>query len=142
MPRNFNLIKYLYDPSSPYFVQPVFRENGFFMMVSQFQGPSHFLMAYLEDFKMDPSRAQPLLTFSVFDDFAESKDLTLVRADILNKGIEDDEGLKVVQNMVDVYIQDEEYLAVKAFNKKPDTFDFDDFIARQNEKWKGPKNDV
>lgn len=99
-------------------------------------------MAYLEDFKMDPAAAQPLLTFSVFDDYAEEKDMVLVRADILNKGIEDDEGLKIVQNMLDGYVNDDEYMIVYAFNKKPDTFDVDDFISRQGEKWRettGPK---
>ena len=120
---------------SPFFVQPVFRENGYFMMVSQFQEPSHFLMAYLEDYQMDPAGAQPLLTFSVFDDFSEDKDLTLVRADVLNRGIEDDEGLKVVQNMLDGYIRDDEYLSIDGFNNKPDTFDLDAFISRQKEKW-------
>jgi ATP synthase F1 complex assembly factor 1 len=109
------------------------------MMVSQFQAPSHFLMAYLEDFKMDPAAAQPLLTFSVFDDYADDKDLILVRADILNRGIEEDEGLKIVQNMLDVYVHDDEYMTAYAFNKKPDTFDMDDFIARQNEKWRSGK---
>jgi hypothetical protein len=106
------------------------------MLISQFQEPSHFLMAYLEDYKMDPARAQPLLTFSVFDDYAEEKDLALVRADILNKGIEDDEGLKIVKNMLDVYTRDDDYSGVKTFNKKPEHFDFDDYISQQNEKWK------
>jgi hypothetical protein len=122
--------------NSPFFVQPVFRDDGFFMMVSQFQAPNHFLMAYLEDFKMDPTSAQPLLTFSIFDDYADSKDLTLVRADILNRGLHDDDGFKVVQHMVQAYLQDEEYMSVHAFNKKPETFDYDDYISRQNLKWK------
>ena len=121
---------------SPFFVQPVFRDDGYFMLISQFQEPSHFFMAYLEDFKMDPARAQPLLTFSVFDDYASSKDLTLVRADILNKGIADDEGRKIVQSLLDAYTNDDEYMVVNAFNKKPETFDLDDLIARQNEKWR------
>ena len=105
-------------------------------MISQFLEPSHFLMAYLEDYKMDPTGAQPLLTFSIFDDYAKDKDLVLVRADILNRGIQEDEGYKLVQNMLDVYVHDDEYMVVNAFNKKPDTFDLDDFIARQNEKWR------
>ncbi|KAL7580074.1 hypothetical protein ACA910_005059 [Epithemia clementina (nom. ined.)] len=63
--------------SSPFFIQPVFREDGFFNLISQFQSPSHFLLAYLEDYKMDPHAASPLLTFSVFDDYAESKDVSL-----------------------------------------------------------------
>lgn len=121
---------------SPFFVQPVFRDDGYFMMVSQFMEPSHFLMAYLEDFKMDPARAQPLLTFSVFDDYAEDKGITLVRADIMNRGIEEDEGLKIVNSMLDGYTKDEEYMVVKAFNKNPATFDLDDFVSRQGEKWR------
>ena len=126
----------IYGYFSPFFVQPVFRDDGYFMMVSQFQAPGHFLMAYLEDYQMDPAGAQPLLSFSVFDDYAEDMDLTLVRADILNRGIHDDEGYKIVQNMLDGYVRDDEYMAVYGFNKKPDSFDLDDFIARQNEKWK------
>jgi hypothetical protein len=106
------------------------------MLISQFMPPSHFVLAYLEDYKMDPGSAQPLLTFSVFDDYANEKDLTLVRADILNKGIGDSEGLKVVKSMLDHYIDDEEYISVKAFNSKPDSFDIDDFISQQNVKWK------
>jgi ATP synthase mitochondrial F1 complex assembly factor 1 len=106
------------------------------MLVSQFFDPSHFIMAYLEDYKMDPSSAQPLLTFSVFDDYALDKDLTLVRADILNIGIDDSEGLMIVKNMIDHYVDDDEYTIVKAFNKNPDSFDIDDFIGRQNEKWR------
>lgn len=127
---------------SPFFVQPVFREDGYFMLISQFMEPSHFVMAYLEDYKMDPVRAQPLLSFSVFDDYAEEKDLTLVRADILNKGIEDAEGLKIVQNMLDKYSLEDEYMDVYAFNKKPETFDIDDFISQQNQKWKSDQSTV
>jgi ATP11 protein len=123
--------------SSPFFIQPIFREDGYFMLVSQFMEPSHFLLAYLEDYKMDPASAQPLLTFSVFVDYADPpKSLTLVRADILNRGINDEEGLKVVRAMLDHYVKDDEYALVKAFNVKPDSFDIDDFIAQQNAKWK------
>jgi hypothetical protein len=126
--------------SHPFFVQPIFRDDGYFMLVSQFMAPSHFVMAYLEDYKMDPASAQPLLTFSVFDDYAKEKDLTLVRADILNRGIDDAEGLKVVKSMLDHYIDDDEYMLVKAFNSKPETFDIDDFIAQQNTKWNSGDN--
>lgn len=121
---------------NPFFVQPIFRDDGFFMMVSQFQEPSHFLMAYLEDYKMDPSSASPLLTFSVFGDYAESKDLTLIRCDILNKGLHDSEGRKIVENVLESYTCDVEFATVKTFNQRPGSFDIDDFISRQNEKWR------
>lgn len=122
--------------SCPFFVQPIFRDDGFFMMISQFQEPSHFLMAYLEDYKMDPSAAQPLLTFSIFEDYAQEKDLTLVRCEILNKGLHDSEGRKIVENMLDSYMCDVEFATVKNFNQRPNSFDVDDFISRQNEKWR------
>jgi ATP11 protein len=131
---------FVYALVSPFFVQPIFRDDGFFMMMSQFQSPSHFLMAYLEDYKMDPAAAQPLLTFSVFDDYAESKDLTLVRCDILNRGLHDSEGRRIVENVIESYTSDVEYYAtVETFNLRPQSFDVDDFISRQNEKWRnGP----
>ena len=127
--------------SSPFYIQPIFRDDGHFMLVSQFFEPSHFIMAYLEDYKMDPAAAQPLLTFSIFDDYAQEKDLTLVRADILNSGIDEAEGLKVVRSMLENYKNDDEYLSVRAFNTKPESFDHDDFIAQQSRKWKSGNDD-
>lgn len=126
---------------SPFFVHPIFRDDGFFMLISQFVEPAHFLMAYLEDYKLDAARAQPLMTLSVFDDYSDDKDLTLVRVDVLNKGISDDEGYKIAQNICDSYIVDDEYMTVHAFNKKPETFDFDDHVAKQNAKWSESKVD-
>jgi len=96
-------------------------------------------MAYLEDYKTDPSNAKPLLTFSVFDDFVAELDLTLVRCDIVNKGVDDNEGLKVVLNVLDSYRKEEDFKIVHSFNKTPQEFDVDDYISRQNQKWKKSK---
>ena len=85
---------------------------------------------------MDPAAAQPLMTMSLFDDYADKLDLTLTRVDIINKGIDDSEGFKVANCLVDSYRNEEEYDAVKSFNRKPDAFDIDDFISVQNRKWK------
>mmetsp|Transcript_8843 Transcript_8843/g.21610 ORF Transcript_8843/g.21610 Transcript_8843/m.21610 type:complete len:226 (+) Transcript_8843:76-753(+) len=120
---------------SPFYIQPIFRDDGHFTLVSQFFEPSHFIMAYLEDYKMDPAAAQPLLSFSIFDDYADDKDLTLIRADILNRGIDEAEGLKVVNSMIANYNDDDEYLSVRGFNSKPDSFDLDGYIAQQSTKW-------
>eukprot|EP00536_Pseudo-nitzschia_multiseries_P005991 jgi/Psemu1/303772/fgenesh1_kg.122_\ len=124
--------------SSPFYIQPIFRDDGHFMLVSQFFEPSHFIMAYLEDYKMDPAAAQPLLSFSIFDDFAKDKDLTLIRADILNKGIDDGEGLKVVNSMLDNYKDDDEYTNVRVFNVNPNSFNIEDFIEQKSKKWEAP----
>ncbi|KAL7430680.1 hypothetical protein ACHAXM_003123 [Skeletonema potamos] len=116
----------------PFFIQPVFRGEGHFMIVSQFQTPNYFLLALLEDYKMDPAAAQPLLTISVFDDLAETKDVVLLRCDIINRGIEDDEGYKLCQNLINDYL---EFEGVHMFNKKPDAFDVDAFVKEKEQKW-------
>lgn len=121
---------------SPFFVQPIFRDDGFFMLMSQFQEPCYFLLAYLEDYKMDPAAAQPLMTMSIFNDYADKLDLALVRVDIINKGIQDFEGYKVAGSLLESFKNEEEYDKVKAFNGKPDLFDVDDYISVQNKKWK------
>eukprot|EP00586_Coscinodiscus_wailesii_P009676 CAMPEP_0172509736 /NCGR_PEP_ID=MMETSP1066-20121228/222595_1 /TAXON_ID=671091 /ORGANISM="Coscinodiscus wailesii, Strain CCMP2513" /LENGTH=233 /DNA_ID=CAMNT_0013288359 /DNA_START=173 /DNA_END=874 /DNA_ORIENTATION=+ len=120
----------------PFFIQPIFRDDGYFVLLSQFQSPSHFLLAYLEDYKMDPNRAQPLLTFSVFDDLSQVLDVSLIRCDVINKGINGGEGWKVAANTLDSYRREEEYEKVKEFNLTPDKFDFDDYISCQNRKWR------
>lgn len=103
------------------------------MIVSQFQTPNYFLLALLEDYKLDPAAAQPLLTISVFDDLTESKDVTLLRCDIINRGIEDDEGYKLCQNLINDYL---DFEGVHMFNKKPDAFDVDEFVKEKEQKWK------
>lgn len=102
------------------------------MVVSQFQEPSYFLLAFLEDYKMDPAAAQPLITISVFDDLAEKKDVVLLRCDIINKGIEDDEGYKICQNLIKDYLHGD---AVRMFNTKPDAFNIDEFVKEKQAQW-------
>jgi len=122
----------------PFFLQPIFRGEGFFHLLSQFQD-QHFLFAYLADYQMDPARAQPLLTCSVFNDF---NDITLVRADVVNHGIDDEEGRKVVSFLLDSYANDEEFKTVENFNKAPEKFDIDFYVEKQRKKWTNDPHDV
>ena len=121
---------------SPFFIHPVFREEGHFIIISQFQKPNYFLLAFLEDYKMDPARAQPLLTISIFDDMAEEKDITLVRCDIINRGIEEDEGYNICKSLLDDYGDEEKFRNVHMFNKVPDSFDVDAFVKEKEGQWK------
>ena len=102
------------------------------MLLSQYQAPSHFILAFLEDYKLDPSRAQPLLTFSIFNDFVSSHDISLQRLDVINKGIEKAEGMVVMQNTVDAY---EDYRYVSTFNESPERFDINEYISFMTKKW-------
>ena len=83
---------------------------------------------------MDPARAQPILTLSVFDDLVE-KDLTLIRCDIVNNGIEDDEGYKLAKCVISDYSEDDAFTNVHLFNKMPDKFDVDMFVEERGKNW-------
>lgn len=85
---------------------------------------------------MDPNRAQPLMTFSIFNDLADSHDIALLRCDVINKGIEESEGRKVMDMLVATYKAKEDFEWVKQFNGDPASFDVDDYISCMNQKWK------
>jgi ATP11 protein len=110
--------------------------SGFFMLMSQFQQPCHFLLAYLEDYKMDPVSASPLMSFSLFDDFSEEKNITLVQCNILNPNIAESEARKVAELLLENYQVEEDANDVILFNKTPDKFDLDNFISRMRYRWK------
>jgi ATP synthase F1 complex assembly factor 1 len=119
-----------------FFVQPIFREGGFFTLVSQFQSPSYFLLAYLEDYKSDASTSQPLIAISVYNDLASTKHITLIRGEVINKGILLEEGEKVIQQLIEAYRDDHQFYAhVRTFNKKPSNFNYNDFMEQQRLKW-------
>lgn len=52
--------------------------------IAQFQG-RNCLITYLEDYKRDPSSAEPYLTFTVFDELVEMKGLALIRGEVTNR---------------------------------------------------------
>ena len=60
----------------------VHRQSGYFMMLSQFQNRRHFLFTYLEDYKKNPTFAQPNVTVTLHDDLADEKGIVLLRADV------------------------------------------------------------
>ena len=88
---------------------------------------------------MDPNRAQPLITCSIFSDLSDELGIHLVRCDVINKGLQEIEGFKATENILDMYFEENEYKKVEAFNKKPESFDFDDYISCQNQKWRGER---
>mmetsp|Transcript_36339 Transcript_36339/g.53118 ORF Transcript_36339/g.53118 Transcript_36339/m.53118 type:complete len:318 (-) Transcript_36339:108-1061(-) len=120
-----------------FFISPIFRDSGFFMLVSQFMEPNHFVFAYLEDYRLDPARAQPLLSVTIFDELVDSHDITLVRCDVVNRGVSDHEAYRVLQSHLDAYYRmKEEFELVQTFNLAPNLFDVDDYISRKSIKWR------
>mmetsp|Transcript_26903 Transcript_26903/g.34858 ORF Transcript_26903/g.34858 Transcript_26903/m.34858 type:complete len:219 (-) Transcript_26903:253-909(-) len=104
----------------PIFVYPIWRDAGHFMLISQFQD-THFLVTYLEEYQNNPGGAQPWLVLSTYSDFAESKNLGLIRGDYtpnLNGG----EAEKVFHGILSSYCTDEKFQQVECFNKSPEKF--------------------
>jgi hypothetical protein len=43
--------------------------------------------------------------------------------------------LELFFQILDNYKNQDDFVAVKAFNERPDAFDVDDFISRMNDRW-------
>ncbi|KAG1709297.1 hypothetical protein DVH05_019940 [Phytophthora capsici] len=109
--------------AAPYFIFPVYRQEGFFNMLCQFQ-QSCFLITYLEAFKENPSAAPPCVAVSLYDDLLEKKQLTLVRADVINM-LDKTESSLLLKQLLASYQDDKLYEHVDKFNNKPEQFDFE-----------------
>jgi len=112
--------------ATPFFVIPVQRGEGFFSLLAQYQGNS-WLLTYLEDFKRDPSTAQPYLCITAYTELELSKGLVLLRADVcalatLNK----EDAAKILAQISTFYADDAHYKYVFSFNKTPREFNFDE----------------
>ena len=113
---------------SPMCIWPVFKSNSdeHFILLSQ-QQDTFVLCTYLEEYKRSPDTASPWLCVAVFDDFVETKKMALVRGDFtpnLNKA----EGDLTSRLILHGYYDDAGYEFVRAFNKTPETFDYDAFM--------------
>ncbi|KAE9019687.1 hypothetical protein PR003_g13263 [Phytophthora rubi] len=111
--------------AAPYFIFPVYRQEGFFNMLCQFQ-QSCFLLTYLEAFKENPSAAPPCVAVSLYDDLLDKKELTLVRADVINM-LDKKESQLLLQQLLASYQDDKLYEHVDKFNNKPEQFDFESY---------------
>ena len=106
--------------SSPFFVFPVPRDGGHFILLSQAQG-KHFLFTFLEDYKNNPETATPYFSLTMYDDFKETKDLVLARGDISDM-MKRSEAQRIMEFTTSFYLDN--YEAVEAFNHTPEKFDF------------------
>ena len=78
---------------SPLFIFPVRREQGHFLLLSQFNAQSDmFVMTFLEDYKRNPAAAQPWLSVTLFGELLTSKAVGLLRADIAPERLSKPEG--------------------------------------------------
>ena len=115
-------------PNTSFFIHPIPRDSGYFVMLSQYQDKS-FLVTYLEDFKQNAGKAQPYMTITLYDELQHSKDLVLVRADIVALAtMTKQEADVMTRTVVASYCDDAMYNNVFTFNKEPQKFDFEKYV--------------
>nr|GMD91928.1 ATP synthase mitochondrial F1 complex assembly factor 1 [Ipomoea batatas] len=114
--------------SCRYFVIPLWRGGGYSTMFVQVQTP-HILITGLEDYKARGTQAAPYFTISYYTEFAESKDLVLVRGDIVfTSKLTDTEAKWLLETAHSFYLNDTRYKLVERFNKETRDFEFEDVL--------------
>ncbi|KAI4296856.1 hypothetical protein L6164_036776 [Bauhinia variegata] len=111
-----------------YFVIPVWRGSGFTTMFVQVQMP-HMLFTGLEDYKARGTQAAPYFTMTFYKEFAESKDLVLIRGDVVfTSKLSDSEAKWLLDTAQSFYLNDVRYKLVERFNKETHDFEFKDVL--------------
>ncbi|KAL9232141.1 hypothetical protein vseg_007281 [Gypsophila vaccaria] len=115
-----------------YFVLPVWRGSGYTTMFSQVKNP-HIIFTGLEDYKARGTQASPYFKVTHYTEFAESKDLVLVRGDIVfTSKLTDDEAKWLMETIQSFYLNDVRYRLVEQFNKQTRDFEFKDVLQALN----------
>lgn len=89
----------------------------------------HILFTGLEDYKARGTQAAPYFTVSHYKEFAETKDLVLIRGDIVFASkLTDDEAKWLLETAQSFYLNDTRYKLVERFNKQTSEFEFKDVL--------------
>lgn len=111
-----------------YFVIPLWKGSGYTTMFAQVQMP-HMLFTGLEDYKARGTQATPYLTVSYYTEFADTKDLVLIRGDVvLPSKLNDSEAKWLLETAQSFYLNDVRYKLVERFNKETREFEFKDVL--------------
>lgn len=93
----------------------------------------YMLFTGLEDYKARGTEAAPYFTVSYYAEFAGSKDLVLLRGDIVfTSKLSDSEAKWLLETTHSFYLEDGKYKLVERFNKEADEFEFNDVLQALN----------
>ncbi|KAL3617061.1 hypothetical protein CASFOL_039455 [Castilleja foliolosa] len=111
-----------------YFVIPLWKGSGYTTMFLQVQMP-HMLFTGLEDYKARGTQAAPYFTATFYKEFADSKDLVLIRGDVVfTSKLSDSEAKWLLETAQSFYLNDVRYKLVERFNKQTREFEFKDVL--------------
>lgn len=89
----------------------------------------HILFTGLEDYKARGTQASPYFTITHYTEFAESKDVVLLRGDVVfTSKLSDSEGRWLLETVQSFYLNDVRYKLVERFNKETHEFEFKDVL--------------
>ena len=108
--------------------------DAYFMLVLQNQQKSTIL-TYLEDYKRNPLNANPYLVLTFFDELITSKNLALLRGDVISH-MSRLEGATIMEQVLQSYLVDSEYETVRQFNHEPSSFDFETYTKRSIQRFR------
>ncbi|CEM16915.1 unnamed protein product [Vitrella brassicaformis CCMP3155] len=109
--------------------------QGFRTLVLQFQDKKHILYTSLEEFQRDAQAASPHLIVTVFDDLLASKQLALLRVDILAADIDRLQAKRVLDYTRRFYTDGALFRWVESFNHRARGFDFAGFTGSFPDHW-------
>ncbi|KAK6124365.1 hypothetical protein DH2020_041858 [Rehmannia glutinosa] len=111
-----------------YFVIPLWKGSGYTTMFLQVQMP-YMLFTGLEDYKARGTQAAPYFTASYYKEFADSKDLVLIRGEVVfTSKLSDEEAKWLLETAQSFYLNDVRYKLVERFNKETREFEFKDVL--------------
>lgn len=136
----FNLLKKR-TKASPFFIFPIMRKGGHFMLLSQSQDNSN-LFTFLEDFKKSPENATPYLVLTMFDELLGKKDIVPVRGDVIDHLVSKTEAENIMMAYLAHYLETGLYEdLVHVFNHNPSKFNHESFIQGYLSRF-SPKKEV
>lgn len=116
--------------ASPYFIFPLRRKSGYFLLLSQAQGQTN-LFTYLEDYKRHPESSNPYFVLTLFEELQAKKGIIPVRGDIIDNRISQNEAEVLMMAFLAHYIEGGLYEeTIFLFNQEPEKFDHSRFIEK------------
>jgi len=121
---------------APLCLIPVFKGSGHFVVIAQAQsaeaqlgGSIAFLVAHLDDYRANPTLAQPYLSLTVYTEILESKELALVRGEFDKGRLSKEEASLLLSDVLRSYVNTEFFKHVNSLNNRPAEFDFKQELA-------------
>eukprot|EP00268_Persea_americana_P066828 TRINITY_DN9140_c0_g1_i15.p1 TRINITY_DN9140_c0_g1~~TRINITY_DN9140_c0_g1_i15.p1 ORF type:complete len:100 (-),score=21.77 TRINITY_DN9140_c0_g1_i15:150-449(-) len=89
----------------------------------------YMLFTGLEDYKARGTQAAPYFTVTYYKEFSESKDVVLIRGDVVfTSKLSDEEARWLLETAQSFYFNDVRYKLVERFNKETRDFEFKDVL--------------